>query len=149
MQSADSSLGPTWWLVYQMPGKLQGFKNFRTTWLRLEPDYDYLLATAYVEFFYTPERQFAQPLGPKNGSCTAGCAHVFMHRTASDGRLRGPLQLLLERIREILNRSVETLTVDEEAWCPVHPAAHATGEIVPHFRRELARSQRTSQRRLR
>ena len=45
-----------------MPGKLQGFKNFRTTWLRLEPDYDYLLATAYVEFFYTPERQFAQVL---------------------------------------------------------------------------------------
>ena len=43
-----------------MPGKLQGFKNLRTTWLRLEPDYDYFLATAYVEFFYTPERQFAQ-----------------------------------------------------------------------------------------
>ena len=59
MQSADSSLGLSWWLLYQMPGKLQGFKNFRTTWLRLEPDCS--LATAYVEFIYTPERQFAQP----------------------------------------------------------------------------------------
>src|SRR4051812_46232955 len=26
MQSADSSLGLSWWLLYQMPGKLQGFK---------------------------------------------------------------------------------------------------------------------------
>ena len=26
MQSADSSLGLSWWLFYQMPGKLQGFK---------------------------------------------------------------------------------------------------------------------------
>jgi hypothetical protein len=58
MQSADSSLGLSWWLFYQMPGKLQGFRTFRTTWLRLEPDY--LLATAYVEFIYTLRRQIAQ-----------------------------------------------------------------------------------------
>jgi len=60
MQSADSSLGLSWWLLYQMPGKLQGFRTFRTTWLRLEPDY--LLATAYVEFIYTLRRQIAQVL---------------------------------------------------------------------------------------
>src|SRR6266850_3358982 len=58
MQSADSSLGLSWWLLYQMPGKLQGFRTFRTTWLRLEPDC--LLATAYVEFIYTLRRQIAQ-----------------------------------------------------------------------------------------
>src|SRR5206468_6659178 len=86
MQSADSSLGLTWWLVYQMPGKLQGFKNLRTTSLRLEPDYDYFLATAYVEFFYTLGRQFAQPLFLKNYLCTVPCAPTWRLRDAFSGR---------------------------------------------------------------
>src|SRR5882762_11617617 len=80
MQSADSSLGLSWWLLYQMPGKLQGFRTFRTTWLRLEPDY--LLATAYVEFIYTLGRQIAQASFEK--SVPFRSMHVEQHPIARE-----------------------------------------------------------------
>jgi hypothetical protein len=79
MQSADSSLGLSWWLLYQMPGKLQGFKLSEPLgfgWTRL------LAATAYDEFIYTLIRQFAQPFRPKKPRCTPGCALVFATKIA-------------------------------------------------------------------
>jgi hypothetical protein len=65
MQSADSSLGLSWWLLYQMPGKLQGFKTFRTTSLQLDPTT--LLPLLTSSSFIHGGAASRKPLSPSQG----------------------------------------------------------------------------------
>jgi hypothetical protein len=68
MQSADSSLGLSWWLLYQMPGKLQGFKPSEPLGSAWNPTT--FSPLAYVEFIYTLRRQIAQARNcPVHKSC--------------------------------------------------------------------------------
>src|SRR3954468_14675356 len=129
MQSADSSLRLSWWLLYQMPGKLQGFKLSEPLGFGWP---DYLLPLLTSSSFIHWDASSRKPLAQKTTSAPMA-VHSCLWKIALGQRLCRLLQLQLQRILKFFDCAIKPFAVNEEIRRAIHPASNSSRKICLHL----------------